>query len=222
MARAAYTPTFILAGVAIIFTQCKKTPVPKDTIPPVITITWPINDTFPLNYSWLPNDAVAIDDKDGDISHKIVVSGNLDVNRAGSYTRQYDVKDAAGNSAITKTRSIIVVNQANYLAGDYSALCISSAPKSGNSSQTSQTYTSFTTAIAASEKVNNQLVLSYYPLSPFIITVSVSTNSLSPALSGGGNGSVSANKNGFTLTGFESVQNSSLTRTCSCTFVRKS
>lgn len=51
--------------------------------------------------------ATATDDRDGDLTSKIEISGNVDTKKAGTYKITYTVKDAAGNEA-TVTRTIIV------------------------------------------------------------------------------------------------------------------
>lgn len=53
------------------------------------------------------NGATATDDRDGDISSKIEISGKVDTKKAGTYKITYTVKDAAGNVA-TAIRTIIV------------------------------------------------------------------------------------------------------------------
>ena len=53
------------------------------------------------------NGATATDDRDGDLTSKIEISGNVDTKKAGTYKITYTVKDAAGNVA-TVTRTVIV------------------------------------------------------------------------------------------------------------------
>lgn len=53
------------------------------------------------------NGATATDDKDGDLTSKIEVSGNVDTKKAGTYKITYTVKDSAGNVA-TAVRTITV------------------------------------------------------------------------------------------------------------------
>ena len=48
--------------------------------------------------------AIAIDDRDGDISGNVLISGSVDVNTIGSYTLTYNVADAAGNAAASVQR----------------------------------------------------------------------------------------------------------------------
>jgi len=52
--------------------------------------------------------AIAIDDRDGDISASIEVTGSVDSNTSGLYTLTYNVTDATGNAAVTVTRTVSV------------------------------------------------------------------------------------------------------------------
>ncbi len=52
--------------------------------------------------------ATATDDRDGDISGDIVVTGSVNANIAGNYTLTYDVSDSTGNAATAVTRDVIV------------------------------------------------------------------------------------------------------------------
>ena len=52
--------------------------------------------------------ATATDNIDGDISNKIIIFNNLNVNEVGTYTIQYNVTDNAGNKATQVTRTIHV------------------------------------------------------------------------------------------------------------------
>lgn len=51
--------------------------------------------------------ATATDDKDGDLTSKIEVSGNVDTKKAGTYKITYTVKDSSGNTA-TVIRTVTV------------------------------------------------------------------------------------------------------------------
>ena len=54
----------------------------------------------------------ATDDYDGDITDKVVRSGNVDYSKAGEYTLTYTVSDSAGNTT-SKTRKVIYEEFAN-------------------------------------------------------------------------------------------------------------
>ena len=82
--------------------------VVPDTTPPVITLTGAATVTLSVGDSWTDPGAAATDDRDGDLTGAIVVSGTVDTATAGTYTVDYDVADAAGNAATTATRTVTV------------------------------------------------------------------------------------------------------------------
>ncbi|WP_197474975.1 DUF5011 domain-containing protein, partial [Oleiphilus sp. HI0079] len=79
-----------------------------DVIPPVITL----NGDNPLyveqGSSYTEPGAVAIDARDGDISNNLTITGSVNSAVAGTYSLDYDVTDATGNTAITVTRTVVV------------------------------------------------------------------------------------------------------------------
>lgn len=89
-----------------------------DTTPPVITLNpagASINMVVPVGASFNDPGATAVDDIDGDVSHRIVVSGTVDTSTPGTYTVVYSATDAAGNEAEERTRLVQVVPAANYV-----------------------------------------------------------------------------------------------------------
>ena len=52
--------------------------------------------------------ASATDNVDGNLTSKIVVTGAVDTSTAGTYTLKYDVSDAAGNTAESVSRTVVV------------------------------------------------------------------------------------------------------------------
>ena len=103
--------SFILVLFALIMvsTQCQKEEEEKDTTAPVITL----NGSNPMNVNkgsaFVDPGAKAIDDKDGDISNSIKVTGTVDTSTEGIYELKYNVEDAAGNAADEKTRTVKVM-----------------------------------------------------------------------------------------------------------------
>lgn len=95
------------SGASVWSTKTAQT-TPKDTTKPVITLTGNANVSIIEGSVFSDPGATATDDTDGNITSKIVVSGTVNTNTPGSYTLQYNVKDAAGNSAATVTRNIVV------------------------------------------------------------------------------------------------------------------
>jgi len=82
-----------------------------DTIPPVITLLGDNPMTIEINDPYNEPGATAVDNEDGNISSKIVITGTVDNTKVGTYTRTYNVSDNAGNKATTKERSVRVVEQ---------------------------------------------------------------------------------------------------------------
>ncbi|TVP96937.1 MAG: DUF5011 domain-containing protein, partial [Acholeplasmatales bacterium] len=79
----------------------------RDTTPPVLSgvddVTIFVGDTFdPLE------GVTAIDDKDGDITDQIVITGTYNTEAVGSYFLRYRIEDAAGNRT-EKTRYLFVI-----------------------------------------------------------------------------------------------------------------
>jgi hypothetical protein len=54
--------------------------------------------------------ATATDDRDGDLSSSITVTGSVNTNIAGSYVLNYNVSDSTGNAATTVSRAVNVVD----------------------------------------------------------------------------------------------------------------
>jgi LPXTG-motif cell wall-anchored protein len=80
--------------------------VDKDVVKP--TITLPENNIVPVGSEFNPMDGVtASDDRDGDLTSKIVAEGNVDITKEGDYTITYTVSDNSGNEE-TVSRVVIV------------------------------------------------------------------------------------------------------------------
>jgi len=81
----------------------------KDNVAPVLTLNG-ANPQFVIQgNSYIELGASATDNVDGNLNSKITISGAVDTNTVGDYTISYNVKDAAGNSAVTKTRTVRVL-----------------------------------------------------------------------------------------------------------------
>ncbi len=81
-----------------------------DTVKPIITLNGSANMSVFQGSGFTDPGATATDDRDGNVSSKIVVSGSVNTGAAGTYTLSYNVKDAAGNSATTLTRTVTVTS----------------------------------------------------------------------------------------------------------------
>ncbi len=81
-----------------------------DTIEPVITLNGNSSISITIGNVYIEKGATALDNKDGDISSKIVTVNTVDTSKEGSYTVTYSVEDEAGNST-EKIRTVNVVIQ---------------------------------------------------------------------------------------------------------------
>ncbi len=81
----------------------------NDNLPPMITLNG--SDTVRIERcaAYIDAGAVAMDPSEGDISYKMVKTSDLDSCTTGIYSITYDVTDASGNKAASKTRTVIVV-----------------------------------------------------------------------------------------------------------------
>jgi hypothetical protein len=106
-----------VAGTVMI-TSCKK----EDTTAPVITLTGGDQTQSLPNTAgagtWTDPGFTAEDDEDGNLTANVEVTGTVDPNRKGSYVITYTIHDAAGNQA-SATRTVNIVNDAEYLSGVY-------------------------------------------------------------------------------------------------------
>lgn len=90
-------------------TQVSRTVIVGDSIPPVITLTGASTISLTMGSTFTDPGATATDNVDGNITSRIVVSGDaVNTNTVGTYTRHYDVTDNAGNAAPRATRFIVV------------------------------------------------------------------------------------------------------------------
>lgn len=101
-----------VGGISDTFTLTTMAdPVVPDTTPPVITLIGSPTVEVDQGTAYTEQGATATDDRDGDITEDIVISGDIvDTNTVGSYNVTYDVMDASGNPATTVTRTITVVD----------------------------------------------------------------------------------------------------------------
>ncbi|MDP1727835.1 MAG: DUF5011 domain-containing protein [Bacteroidota bacterium] len=78
-----------------------------DTQKPIITLIGKSIDSLQKNKSYVDPGATAMDNKDGNITSKIVRMGSVDSSKVGTYILKYTVADNAGNRD-TVSRTVIV------------------------------------------------------------------------------------------------------------------
>lgn len=94
----------LVAAIAGSIYGCKK----DDTTSPNLSL---VGDDVTLNIgeAYVDPGYSANDDNDGDITSRVNVTDDIDVDSAGTYTVNYSVSDDAGNNA-TASRTVIVQN----------------------------------------------------------------------------------------------------------------
>lgn len=106
-----YTATNSLGLVSVIKREISVTATGvRDTIAPVITLVGNSTVSIRQNNTYTDQGATASDNKDGNITSKIIVTSNVNTSVEGTYTVTYNVTDSAGNKATKVTRNVIVTN----------------------------------------------------------------------------------------------------------------
>ena len=96
----------VLTLSILLLIGCDVTP---DTVHPVITLLGENPLNLNVGDEYVEPGATALDDKDGDITNKIVIGGDtVDTSVPGTYTVTYNVSDRAGNAANETTRTVNV------------------------------------------------------------------------------------------------------------------
>lgn len=80
---------------------------------PVINLNGGNEITIYLGNNYNEEGYTASDNCDGDITDKVIVTGDVNTNILGTYSIKYEVSDNAGNTTI-KTRTIHVISKPNY------------------------------------------------------------------------------------------------------------
>lgn len=83
-------------------------PVIPDTTPPVVTLNGDTNVSLIINQTYVELNATATDDRDGNVTASIIITGTVDTSTAGTYLLTYTASDAAGNEG-NATREVKVV-----------------------------------------------------------------------------------------------------------------
>lgn len=138
--------SFLLIAGGTFVTSCKK----RDKVQPVITLLGEYEQVVSLNTAYVEAGATAKDNKSGDISSDIVITGAVDVNKTGEYRVYYDVADENGNKAATAIRFVNVVNDADYMTGTYLAEPSCTGTSTNND---------YNTSVTVSPEFNNRIYI---------------------------------------------------------------
>ncbi|WP_405574797.1 immunoglobulin-like domain-containing protein [Winogradskyella sp. Asnod2-B02-A] len=87
-----------------------------DTTAPVIALNGASTINLEVGDTYNELGATATDNVDGNLTSSIVITGTVNTNSAGTYTKYYNVSDAAGNAATQLTRTVIVTQPADTTA----------------------------------------------------------------------------------------------------------
>lgn len=94
-------------------TEVKRDIIHEDKINPSIELKGKRTIYIYEGNSYIEEGYTAFDNCDGDITDKVVSTGNVDTNTIGTYNITYEVKDSSGNSFNTD-REVIVIQKPNY------------------------------------------------------------------------------------------------------------
>jgi hypothetical protein len=86
--------------------------VSSDSEPPNFVLVGLDQVDLKVGDTFVDEKALAIDTVDGNLSHKIVITGEVDTSKAGVYELTYDVMDSSYNSAPSLTRTVTVSEDA--------------------------------------------------------------------------------------------------------------
>lgn len=109
--------------ISFLFTACFK----QDNTPPVISLSGSSEIFIEIGNEYTEPGFIAEDDKDGDITRLVKVTGLPNTDRAGRYNILYNVVDASGNDATEKSRNVYVYHVNNSISGTFNTVsqCLS-------------------------------------------------------------------------------------------------
>ncbi len=82
-----------------------------DTVAPVITLNGDNPMQVVIGENYVEPGVIATDNKDGDLSNAVVISGSVNTEELGTYYITYNVSDLAGNNAEEKVREVQVIEE---------------------------------------------------------------------------------------------------------------
>ncbi len=102
-----YTLTYKVADSSNNPFEIQRKVTVKDIKAPVITLTGDSSVYLLINSSYEDPGFSASDNKDGDVTSKVAVSGSVDTSKTGQYKITYSVSDSAGNTtSVVRTISV--------------------------------------------------------------------------------------------------------------------
>ena len=115
--RVLFSPVMVMLFVLLGMIACREI----DETPPTITLNGSDSVSMVLNGEYNEQGAEAVDDTEGNITSKLYIENNVDVNKVGYYNVIYKAVDESGNEAQSVTRSVEVYNEAEIYTDDYLA-----------------------------------------------------------------------------------------------------
>ncbi len=134
-------------------------PSGPDIVAPVMTLLGDATMSVSLNGQFVDPGVTATDDRDGDISASVIVSGSVNTAVMGSYILTYNVSDQAGNAATPISRTVNVVegstcfemSLASHAATDRVYIQYSLYYATGTATYLGSTYVNASTIVALEE-----------------------------------------------------------------------
>ena len=175
---------------ALLFVTCKKddpepepapapTPAPAaDTTRPVIVVTGNVFDTVLVGVTYTDPGATATDNKDGNVTSLIVVTGTVNTAAAANFTLNYNVSDQAGNKAHQKSRYVNVKPLPITVAGNYSmaCTCVTLDPGTSPPIVANTNYTAFATVSSTNTNVFSLSALRIGSVTPAANNVQINSS----------------------------------------------
>jgi hypothetical protein len=106
----------LLIIFSVMILGCQK----KDDLPPTLTLLGGDSINHVLNSPYNDPGATATDERDGNITSKIYIDSQVNIDKIGEYLVTYSVVDEAGNEARPIKRYVFVYNQGYIYSGYYS------------------------------------------------------------------------------------------------------
>jgi PKD repeat protein len=108
MAVGVYTITFEVEDVNGNKAVVTRTVIVRDLIAPVITLSGADTVYQEINTSYIDAGVTVSDNYYTALEKDVIVTGNVDITKIGTYILVYNVKDGSGNSAVPVTRVVII------------------------------------------------------------------------------------------------------------------